>query len=320
MTPSICYVTCVYEPNELNPELIKQPSINPTLMRRYFNALLSIRNSLNSFFVIYCSSKNYENIHKFLKENFAEQTYTLIKQNPEDFKAFKIFNDNKKFFTEHEVQRRREYYIPMVLSKPDMLMRALSLYDADNYIWIDAGLAHETYFPIRYRDGDLIPVMGDYFHEYLNKIFNNHDLFFICNKFSAFFPWVYEEQLNDINGNYSVTGGLWGGSKNAVKIIFNKYSEYLIKSFNIAMSNPGKFPFTEEALLSAVLRFLINENLLKVKVSYFSAFIHEDDWSSIGFSADDEELVFLYQVLIGVNEFDRNGLLFTANMGMIDSS
>lgn len=310
MSRQICFVTCIYEPEELHPE-IPQPSIRDALIKRYFNSLISMGSNSDAFFIIYCSSKNYNLINDFLMENFPKNNYLLVTQDVEEFSAFSLYNANREFFTSPSSSRRRENYFSMVLSKPGMMLKALSLVDCENFFWVDAGLANETFFPRRHVKGDFIPFMGNDFHERLLSISQDCEFYVVCNRYS-FWPWLYSESLSKGFSEvlHNVIGGLWGGKKHALKKFVIDYFDYLDKAFSFAKLNPGKVNFTEETIFSQMFGDFVEVNEFKVRVEHFSSWVHEDDIHSTGFDADDESLRFFYQVLTGEKSFDRNGLMF----------
>jgi hypothetical protein len=311
MSSKICLVTCIYEPEELHPNIPK-PTIRDALMERYINSITSMGRFSNFFFVIYCSLKNYDLIKGLLDANFLSGRYMLLTQEIEEFSAYSLYNAHKKFFSPPVDSRRQENYFSMVLSKPNMVLNALNLVDCENFFWVDAGLANEAFFPVRYREGKLIPAMGNRFEENLLGICEGTDLFFVCNSLYSFWPWFYSDSIfkSPASDSYNVIGGIWGGKKSALKEFSSSYPVYLNDAFSVAALNPGKVNFTEETIFSGMLRDFVFQDFLKVRVDYFSCWVHEDDVYSTGFNAEDEGLVFFYQVLIDEKNFDRDGLMF----------
>ena len=238
----------------------------------YLYSMNSIMNISDAYFTIYTNDKNkldnfYTTYYPDKLNRFTSVEYDLRNTQYKD-RINKIKNI--------ETTKQSDRCIELQYSKLDWLN--INNYDCDYIYWIDAGLCYSGLLPNKY-----LKVGKSYNDSYYGSdLFSNlwlynlitytKDRVFICAKENLKNYWdsslPYKYFITEINSDYHIIGGLFGGCADRVNILYDKF----LKLISSLLENEN-YLYSEEQILSCLF---VNYPQLFIS-EIFDTWWHEDN-------------------------------------------
>jgi hypothetical protein len=233
----------------------------------YQNSLITILN-FNQDIVVYTSEED----KKYLLENDFIRNSEKIK-----FIIFDLFGDRYHSYYQKKIKDlnmvRPDRCNEIMHNKINWMNNHVN--DGYDYIyWIDSGLSHGGLFPIKVRGSDSF---NDWYKnslftpkviDNLNKI-SDKIVLLAANQINHVFEGFNSLDFiiqNEIVGKYHIIGGLFGGKKELIPQLHQKYEEILTKMISL------------DSLLreEQILTLLLNLDVQFFKLLEFTTWHHED--------------------------------------------
>jgi hypothetical protein len=261
------FITCIYN-NLYGTEYGGRPSRE----HHYKLSVLSLLKITDASFVLYTSSKEYDEIVRyFFTENSIDPNHLTVKKfdltNSKYYKKIRKVKDlekSKKSDRCYEIQYNKFYWLK---DEIDDLHT--------HFYWIDAGLSHTGLFPPKYKIDHEYKHREYYDFSLFNNIFLNNliniteDRIFILGKDNTGVNYwsqsLPEKYYDTYDNSIHVVGGLFGGSKNNVSLYVDYFDKILLNTLNLNEI------YYEELLMSAI--YFNNKN--KFIVGYFQTWWYD---------------------------------------------
>lgn len=253
----------------------------------YTHSLKTLMNIPNVKLIIY--TNDYVNINTYLKNNIDNKNieYSIIEKSLDSLPNKDKLDKLKNLEAIKTSTRCFELQYLKIL----WLLDNLPNNDDDSIYWIDAGLSYSGLIPDKYLN-----INGNtYYDKYFNcSLFNEKFIqnlirftdnkFFVIAKENVNFFWdqtIPEKFYTTYCRDRHIIGGLFGGKKQIVKIVCNKFIELL----NVLLTECSIL-YSEEQVLSAL--YYNNPEYFQSK--FFDLWWHEDNIKSL-FNGKEQEIL-----------------------------